>query len=142
MPSTATDVPSRGGAAPALAAAAAKTFIKHWLGRYERCRSCGIQWHREHGFELGPIALNVVFTFGSARRSLMIDRRSSSPPPTTTCLRSCRWWSVPPSCCRSLVYPFTYTLWLAFDLAGHQPDERELRRGRRGSRRVATVLRR
>jgi hypothetical protein len=23
-------------------------------------------------------------------------------------------------------YPFTYTLWLAFDLASHPPDEREL----------------
>jgi len=25
-----------------------------------------------------------------------------------------------------IAYPWTYTLWLAFDLATHKPDEREL----------------
>jgi len=25
-----------------------------------------------------------------------------------------------------VLYPFTYTLWLAFDLAAHKPSEREL----------------
>ena len=60
-----------------------RTFIRRWLGRHERCRTCGIEWHREQGFELGPIALNSVFTF-------------------------------------------TNTLWLAFDLLSHKPDDAEL----------------
>jgi uncharacterized protein (DUF983 family) len=101
-----------------------KTFIKHWLGRHERCRSCGIKWHREHGFELGPIALNVVFTFGSLAILMVTAFVVTAPNYNVLHLTLL---VVGAAVLLPLIYhPFTYTLWLAFDLAAHQPDEREL----------------
>lgn len=101
-----------------------KTFIKHWLGRHDRCRTCGIQWHREHGFELGPIALNVVFTFFSLAVIMTVAFVATSPDwPMLELMLLC----IGAAIVLPMVYhPFTYTLWLAFDLAVHQPDEREL----------------
>jgi uncharacterized protein (DUF983 family) len=101
-----------------------KTFIKHWLGRHPRCRTCGIGWHREHGFELGPIALNVVFTFFTLAVSMIVGFVITAPdfPAVTLTV-----WCVATAVLAPLVYqPFTYTLWLAFDLATHPPDAREL----------------
>ena len=40
-----------------------RTFIRRWLGKYERCRTCGIRWRREEGFELGAVTVNTVITF-------------------------------------------------------------------------------
>lgn len=101
-----------------------RTFIKHWLGRYERCRTCGIRWHREHGFELGPISLNVVFTFFILAVSMIVAFVATAPdfPVLALTLGMVGAAIVVPL----VLYPFTYTLWLAFDLASHRPDEREL----------------
>jgi uncharacterized protein (DUF983 family) len=101
-----------------------KTFIRHWLGRHDRCRTCGIKWHREHGFELGPISLNVVFTFFTLAVSMIIGFVATAPnfPVTTLTI-----WCIGTALLAPLLFqPFTYTLWLAFDLATHQPDAREL----------------
>lgn len=98
--------------------------MRRWLGQYPRCRTCGIAWHREHGFELGPIALNVVFTFFTLAVSMVIGFVVTAPnfPALTLTL-----WCIATALIAPLLYqPFTYTLWLAFDLASHKPDEREL----------------
>lgn len=100
-----------------------KTFIKRWLGRYPRCRSCGIEWHREHGFELGPIALNVVFTFGSLAIVMIVAFVSTGPDYNVPFLMALVLGAA--VVFPVIYHPFTYTLWLAFDLAVHPPDERE-----------------
>lgn len=101
-----------------------KSFIKHWLGRYERCRTCGIEWHREHGFELGPIALNVVFTFFSLAVIMIVAFVTTGPDYNVAGLMSL---VIGAAIVLPLIFhPFTYTLWLAFDLAVHPPDQREL----------------
>lgn len=101
-----------------------KTFIKQWLGRYERCRTCGIRWHREHGFELGPISLNVVFTFFVIAVSMIVAFVVTAPnfPVLALTVGLIGAAIVLPL----VAYPFTNTLWLALDLAVHQPDQREL----------------
>src|ERR1043165_5564031 len=40
-----------------------RTFIRRWFGKYERCRTCGIRWRREEGFELGAVTVNTILTF-------------------------------------------------------------------------------
>lgn len=101
-----------------------KSFIKHWLGRYDRCRTCGIRWHREHGFELGPIALNVVITFFTLGVGMVVAFVATAPdfPMVPIILGIVGGAIVVPL----IVYPFAYTIWLAFDLATHKPDEHEL----------------
>lgn len=101
-----------------------KSFIKYWLGRHERCRSCGIRWHREHGFELGPIALNVVFTFFSLAVIMIVAFVTTGPDYNVAGLMAL---VIGAAIVLPLIFhPFTYTLWLAFDLAVHPPDQREL----------------
>lgn len=101
-----------------------RSFIKRWLGRYPRCRTCGIEWHREHGFELGPIALNVVFTFGSLAILMIVAFVSTGPDYNVPVLMALVLGAA--VVFPMIYHPFTYTLWLAFDLAVHPPDEREL----------------
>ena len=101
-----------------------RSFIKRWFGRYERCRTCGIQWHREHGFELGPIALNVVFTFSSMAIIMIVAFVATAPNYNVAGLMGL---VIGAAIILPMIYlPFTNTLWLAFDLAVHRPDEREL----------------
>jgi len=101
-----------------------RTFIRRWLGRYPRCRTCGIEWHREHGFELGPIALDIVFTFFTLGVAMIVAFVATAPdfPVLTLTLGFLAAAVVLPL----FFYPFTYTLWLAFDLLAHQPTQPEL----------------
>ena len=101
-----------------------RTFIRRWVLRYERCRTCGIKWHREHGFELGPIALNIVITFFTIGVGMVVAFVATAPdfPVTALTLGFVAGAIVIPL----LVFPFTNTLWMAVDLLSHEPDEREL----------------
>ena len=94
------------------------------MWRYERCRTCGIRWHREHGFEIGPIALNVVFTFGALGILMIIAFAATLPhaPAGWITLGIAAGAVLIPL----IVFPFTNTLWMAVDLLSHKPDEREL----------------
>jgi uncharacterized protein (DUF983 family) len=101
-----------------------RTFIRRWLGRHDRCRTCGIRWHREHGFELGPVALNVVVTFFVLGVSMVAAFVATAPDFPVGALTGAFIGVavlVP-----IVVQPFTYTVWLAFDLASRRPDEAEL----------------
>jgi uncharacterized protein (DUF983 family) len=101
-----------------------RTFIRRWMLRYDRCRTCGIRWHREHGFELGPIALNFVFTGGALAIAVIVAFVATAPdfPVTALTLGMVAGAVLLPV----LFFPFTNTVWMAFDLYSHKPDEREL----------------
>lgn len=101
-----------------------KTTVRRWLGHYERCRSCGIRWHREHGFELGPIALNVVVTFFLLGISMLVAFVATAPdfPVVPLMITFVAAAIVIPL----VAYPFTFMLWQAFDLLNQPPDEAEL----------------
>ena len=101
-----------------------RTFIRHWLGRYERCRTCGIKWNREQGFELGSIALNSLFTFLTLAVGMVVAFVSTAPdfPVRAMMIGFMAGALVLPL----IFYPFTNTLWLAVDLLSHKPEEAEL----------------
>ena len=103
---------------------ARKTFIRRWLGRYDRCRTCGIKWHREHGFELGPTSLNVVITFFILGVGMVVGFVATAPDFNVGVLTTV--FVALAIIVPIVAYPWTYTLWLAVDLAAHPPDEREL----------------
>jgi len=98
--------------------------VRRWFGRHERCRTCGIRWHREDGFELGAITMNTVVTFGALTIAMTIGFIVTSPdiPVLPFVLALAVVAVVVPV----LIYPFTYTMWLAFDLAVHPPERAEL----------------
>jgi uncharacterized protein (DUF983 family) len=101
-----------------------KTFIRRWLGKYERCRTCGIRWRREEGFELGAITVNTIFTFIVLTVAMTVGFVLTSPDiPVLPMVLSLVGVAV---LMPVVIYPFTFTIWLALDLALHRPDEAEL----------------
>jgi uncharacterized protein (DUF983 family) len=103
---------------------ARRTFIRKWLGKYPRCRTCGIRWRREEGFELGAVALNTALTFLTLAIGMTIGFVVTAPDiPVVPMVLSLIGIAV---LMPIVIYPFTFTMWLAFDLAVHRPDAAEL----------------
>ncbi len=101
-----------------------RTFIRKWLGKYDRCRSCGIRWHREDGFELGAVTINTVLTFMVLTAGMTVGFVMTSPDiPVAPMVLSLIGVAI---LMPIVIYPFTFTMWLAFDLAVHRPDAAEL----------------
>lgn len=101
-----------------------RTFLRGWFRRYDRCRTCGIAWRREEGFELGAVTMNTFVTFGTLAVAMAVGFVLTAPDipvlPFVVGLSSIALLMP------IVIYPFTYTMWLAFDLAVHPPDEVEL----------------
>ena len=94
------------------------------------CPSCGLELDRGPGYFLGAMAFNLVaaeLMFASALVALAVGTWPS-PPWTAIWIGSVFGMVVAPI----LTYPFSKTLWLAFDLAAQpqaaQPDRRSSRR--------------
>ena len=101
-----------------------RTFIRKWLGKYDRCRTCGIQWRREEGFELGAVTINTVFTFIVLTAGMTIGFIMTAPDiPVVPMILSLIGVAL---LMPIVFYPFSYTIWLAFDLGVQRPEELEL----------------
>lgn len=100
-----------------------RTFLRGWFRRHDRCRTCGVKWQREVGFELGAVTMNTIVTFGLLTVMMTVGFIMTSPdiPVLPFVLALGATALVVPI----LIYPFTYTMWLAFDLAVHPLDEVE-----------------
>ncbi len=101
-----------------------RTFLRGWFRRYDRCRTCGVSWHREVGFELGTVTVNTIVTFGALAIAMTVGIVLTAPdiPVFQLVLGLFAVALVMPV----VIYPFTYTIWLAFDLAVHPPERAEL----------------
>jgi uncharacterized protein (DUF983 family) len=103
---------------------ARRTFIRRWFGKYERCRTCGIRWRREEGFELGAVTINTILTFIVLVAAMAVGFVATSPDiPVMPMVLSLVGVAV---LMPIVIYPFTFTIWLAFDLATHRPETKEL----------------
>jgi uncharacterized protein (DUF983 family) len=115
-----------------------RTFLRGWFRRYPRCRTCGIEWRREEGFELGAVTMNTIVTFGALTIFMVVGFVLTVPDvPVFGFVAGLMVIGV---VLPILIYPFTYTMWLALDLTVHPPDEAELARAAAAS--VATRSRR
>lgn len=101
-----------------------RTFIRRWFGKHDRCRTCGIRWRREEGFELGAATVNTVLTFIVLTAGMTVGFILTSPDiPVAPLVLSLIGVAV---LMPIVIYPFTFTIWLAFDLAVHRPEPAEL----------------
>lgn len=101
-----------------------RTFLRGWFRKYDRCRTCGISWHREEGFELGTITFNTIITFASIAIAMGVGFGVWGTD--VPVLRFVLVLGAVAVLMPLLIYPLTYTLWLAFDLSVHPPDRAEL----------------
>jgi uncharacterized protein (DUF983 family) len=103
---------------------ARRTFVRRWFGKHERCRTCGIRWRREEGFELGAVTINTILTFIVLVAAMTVGFVVTSPDiPVMPMVLSLIGVAV---LMPIVIYPFTFTIWLAIDLATHRPDAAEL----------------
>jgi uncharacterized protein (DUF983 family) len=101
-----------------------KSFIRHWLGKHERCQTCGIRWRREPGMEFGALMLNTMVTFFALAVAMTIGFILTVPEvPVGRLIAICMVVAVG---LPLAIYPFTFTVWLAVDLAGNRPEGDEL----------------
>lgn len=83
-----------------------------------------MKWRREEGFELGPVALNMVITFATLAIGMLIGFVVSYPdvavaPMIVTLVIVAVLLPI-------VIYPLTFTVWFAFDVVSHPPSEAEL----------------
>jgi hypothetical protein len=83
-----------------------------------------LAWRREEGFELGAVTMNTIVTFGALTVAMAVGFVVTFPdvPVVPLVLALMVVAVVLPV----LIYPFTYTMWFAFELAVHPPEEKEL----------------
>jgi uncharacterized protein (DUF983 family) len=101
-----------------------RTFVRRWLGRHDRCRTCGIEWRREDGFELGAITVNIIITFIVLTAAMTVGFIATAPDIPVLPLvigLSAIAIGLP-----VVIFPFTNLVWLAVDLAAHPPEAQEL----------------
>jgi uncharacterized protein (DUF983 family) len=99
------------------------SWFTGWFRRVDRCRTCGYRYERQDGFMVGAITINTILTFGAILVVLVVGMIVTYPeisvvPIVTGCLIVAVLVPI-------VVFPFTYTIWGAIDLAMHplQPAE-------------------
>jgi uncharacterized protein (DUF983 family) len=99
------------------------SWFTGWFRRVDRCRTCGYRYERQDGFMVGAITINTILTFGAILVVLVVGMIVTYPeiavvPIVAGCL-------VVAVLVPIVVFPFTYTIWGAIDLAMHplQPAE-------------------
>jgi uncharacterized protein (DUF983 family) len=104
--------------------ASRRTFVRRWLGRHDRCRTCGIEWRREDGFELGAITVNIIATFIVLTVAMTVGFIVTAPDiPVLPLVLGLSAIAVGMPLA---IFPFTNLMWLAVDLAAHPPEADEL----------------
>lgn len=96
-------------------------FFTGWFAKQERCRTCGIGWHRGYeGFELGAMAISAVICLGTLIVAMVIGIVATSPD--IAVLPLLVGLGVGAIVLPVLVYPVSYTVWQAVDLAMRPPQ--------------------
>jgi uncharacterized protein (DUF983 family) len=96
-------------------------FFTGWFSKQERCRTCGIGWHRGYeGFELGAMAISAVICLGTLVVGMVIGMVATSPDIAVVPLLV--GLGAGAIVLPVLVYPVSYTVWQAVDLAMRPPQ--------------------
>jgi uncharacterized protein (DUF983 family) len=96
-------------------------FFTGWFAKQDRCRTCGLGWHRGYeGFELGAMTINIIVVFGTLIVGLIVAVALTVPdiPVVPLIVVLCAVAFILPI----VIYPVSYTLWQAVDVAMHPPD--------------------
>lgn len=98
-----------------------RAFFTGWFAKQETCHTCGIGWHRGYeGFELGAATVNAVITFGLLVVGVAIGVIATLPDVAVlpiVLILAAGALVIP-----TVIYPITYTIWQAVDLAMRPPE--------------------
>ena len=100
-------------------------YFTRWFSKERACRKCGTPWRRgDVGFELGAATINTIITFGVIIVSGAVAMIATSPDIPTVTIVGCL--VIAAIVIPVLIYPVTYTLWQALDLAMRPPQPGEM----------------
>jgi uncharacterized protein (DUF983 family) len=95
-------------------------FFTGWFAKQATCRTCGITWRRGYeGFELGALAVSTVVCFGALVVGVGIGIVATAPD--VAVLPLVLILGVGAILLPVVVYPVSYTIWQAIDLAMRPP---------------------
>ncbi len=102
-----------------------RAFFTGWFAKRDDCRRCGTPWRRGYeGFELGALATNTVVTFALIVVSASVAMVATAPDfavvPIVVGL------VIGAAVVPVLLYPVSYTVWQAIDLAMRPPEPDEV----------------
>jgi uncharacterized protein (DUF983 family) len=90
-------------------------WFRGWFRRDDRCHTCGYRYERQDGFVLGAMTMNVIVTFGLIGLVLVLGVVLTFPDiAVVPILAGCVVIGVVTPVA---IFPITYTLWAAVDLA-------------------------
>jgi|GEM_PF-2380140 len=99
-------------------------WFRSWFKRNDRCNTCGLKWNREQdGFELGAMTVAVLITGGSVMVFLGIFIAATYP--TFHVLPMVSIAAAIALVMPVITYPYTQTIWSAFDIRVHPPRPEE-----------------
>jgi uncharacterized protein (DUF983 family) len=104
-----------------------RAYFTGWFRKQERCRACAMPWRRgDVGFELGAATMNTIITFAIVIVGVAIGVISTAPdvavvPIVGFLVVACIVVPI-------VIYPMTYTLWQALDIAVRTEDATPPRR--------------
>jgi uncharacterized protein (DUF983 family) len=102
-----------------------RAYFTGWFAKQRACRNCGTPWRRgDVGFELGAATVNTIITFGVIIVAGGVAMIITAPDIPT--VRIVIGLVIAAVVVPVLIYPMTYTLWQAFDLAMRPPQSGEL----------------
>lgn len=89
-------------------------FFTSWFGKAEACRTCGLRWHRDVGYELGAAAVAAIIVMGPLLVVLGVVLAIMWPEVAVVPLMVVFVGAglVLPI----VLYPVSYTMWQAVDL--------------------------
>jgi uncharacterized protein (DUF983 family) len=96
-------------------------FFTGWFAKQDRCRTCGIEWRRGYeGFELGALAISAVLVLGTLVVAMTIGIVATLPE--VDVLPLLLILGVAAIVLPIVLYPVSWTLWQAVDLAMRPPE--------------------
>jgi uncharacterized protein (DUF983 family) len=102
-----------------------RAYFTGWFSKQRACRNCATPWRRgDVGFELGAATVNTIITFAMIIVAGGVAMIVTAPDIPT--VRIVIGLVIAAIVIPVLIYPMTYTLWQAFDLAMRPPQSGEL----------------
>lgn len=96
-------------------------FFTGWFAKQDRCRTCGIEWRRGYeGFELGALAISAVLVLSTLVVAMTVGIALTLPGVDVLPLLSILGAGA--VVLPILLYPVSYTMWQAVDLAMRPPE--------------------
>jgi uncharacterized protein (DUF983 family) len=103
-----------------------KAYFTGWFTKTDACQGCGLMWRRgDVGFELGAVTVTTIVTFGMVVLGVGLGLILTAPD--FAVLEIMVGLVVMAVVMPILIYPASYTMWQAFDLAMRPPQSSDWR---------------